>query len=382
MADGTYASLENPALRDVGISARRTPQLPPPKPMGIDIVVSADGHWELDADIFYESFPARLKAQAPRVWFDEYWRVGTRGENSFAEIETITDLPTGLYDLDVRMEHMIAEGIDQEICFPQTVLGFLFHPDLEIREHIYRIYNEYVSHRSRLKGNRFHGVGVCSNWWDPSKVQGAVRQIADLGLKTLMVPISAGKGLDGKDMSYGGPEMDIFWQAVAEVGLPVNFHIGENIKPETRGAMGSLMLQHLAPFRKPLGQMIFGGVFDRHPGLKVVFSEGGISWVPTALQDAEMIYDTHDSFLNPKPLHRPSQYWHQNCYATFQTDMLGLKLIDNVGADRAMWASDYPHTESTFGYNYSAMQQVIDAVSPEAARQILGGTARALYKLD
>ena len=48
----------------------------------------------------------------------------------------------------------------------------------------------------------------------------------------------------------------------------------------------------MAPFRKPFGQLLFGAVFDRHPKLQVVFAEGGIAWVPAALQDAEVLYDT------------------------------------------------------------------------------------------
>src|SRR5262249_8363289 len=113
--------------------------------------------------------------------------------------------------------------------------------------------------------------------------------------------------------------------------------------------VGATNMVLLAPFRKPLGQLIFGGVFDRHPKLQVVFAEGGLAWIPPALQDAENIYD---SFGNGEGIyhidHRPSHYWHNNCHATFQADGLGMKQLDIIGVDRIMWATDYPHSEGAF----------------------------------
>ena len=73
---------------------------------------------------------------------------------------------------------------------------------------------------------------------------------------------------------------------------------------------------------------------------------------------------------------RPSEYWHRNCYAT-----LGLSQLDYLGANRVMWASDYPHSEGCFGYSRRAIQSVIDAAGREAVGWIVGATAIALYGL-
>jgi predicted TIM-barrel fold metal-dependent hydrolase len=378
-----YANLQDPAMQGAGVPAGREPQ----KPTGLrlpqgTVVVSADTHWEMDEDVFVNEFPEHLKAFAPRVWMDKFWHIAVDGKVAFGDVDIVSDLPSGLWDLNVRAQHMDTEGVQKEINFPQTIMGFIHHPNLEVREWIYRIYNQYTAKRNARHPGRFNGVAVCSNWWDPGKARESLLRIKEQGFKTYMIPISAGKSLDGKDLSYGGPEMDAFWDAADEVGLPVNFHIGENIKFESRGALGSLTLQHVAPFRKPLGQLIFGGVFDRHPDLKVVFTEGGISWIPTALQDAEMIYDCYDAMLQPALAHRPSYYWHNNCYGTFQNDLLGLKLLEYIGIDRIMWATDYPHAESSFGYTWNSMKSVVDATSPDDARKILGGTALKLYKLS
>jgi predicted TIM-barrel fold metal-dependent hydrolase len=63
------------------------------------------------------------------------------------------------------------------------------------------------------------------------------------------------------------------------------------------------------------------------------------------------------------------------------TDPAGLANIDRIGSDKCMWSSDYPHNEGTFGYSEDAMQQVLDAVSDEVARKILGQTAIDLFDL-
>jgi predicted TIM-barrel fold metal-dependent hydrolase len=145
--------------------------------------------------------------------------------------------------------------------------------------------------------------------------------------------------------------------------------------------VGAANMVLFAPFRKPLGQMIFGGVFDRYPNLQVVFAEGGIAWVPPALQDAEAQFDIHREILDPIK-HRPGYYWHKHCHATFQNDRLGLSQIDLIGAEQAMWASDYPHSEGSYGYGRESMKAVVDMVGEARSRLILGENAIRVFKLD
>ncbi len=52
-------------------------------------------------------------------------------------------------------------------------------------------------------------------------------------------------------------------------------------------------------------------------------------------------------------------------------DPLGLRLIDEIGVDRVMWSSDYPHNESTWGYSEKSLATVVEAVGPEDAAKIV-----------
>jgi predicted TIM-barrel fold metal-dependent hydrolase len=351
-------------------------------------VISADNHIELTQDIFYEKFPARLREAAPRVWFDKYWRVGFK--ESMQAYPPGVDVDTALarsvlndgFEFKLRNRHLDAEGIAKEIVYPQSLLAFIRYPDLEIQELMYRSYNEHLAELGAQNRGHFYGVGICSNWWDPAKAETAVRQIADLDLKSLMLPFSPGKSIDGKPIDYAGTEMDRFWAVAEESGLPISFHIGEVPSAGGRGGFGTFFIVQAAPFRRVLGNLIFGGILDRFPKLRIVFAEGGINWVAGALQDAELTYGAHREIYDWQPKHNPSYYWHNNCYATFQTDKIGLKLLDYIGVDRIMWAQDYPHSEGTFGYTADALQEVLDATTEADACKILGGTAAALYKLN
>ena len=111
-----------------------------------------------------------------------------------------------------------------------------------------------------------------------------------------------------------------------------------------------------------------------------MFAEGGISWVPPALQDAEAQVDIYLDTLDPIK-QRPTDYWQEHCFSTFQNDRLGLSQIDLIGAERVMWASDYPHSEGSYGYGRQSMKTVVDIVGEDKARLVLGENAIKLFKL-
>jgi predicted TIM-barrel fold metal-dependent hydrolase len=112
----------------------------------------------------------------------------------------------------------------------------------------------------------------------------------------------------------------------------------------------------------------------------VVFAEGGIAWVLPWLQDAEALHDTYDTIIDPIA-ERPTYYWHKHCHATFQADTLGLQHLDILGAERVMWATDYPHTEGTFGFSQKVIQSIVDQAGLENAKLIVGGNAKRVFHL-
>ncbi|AMK19573.1 MULTISPECIES: amidohydrolase family protein [Sphingobium] len=353
------------------------------------VVVSSDNHFPLNEDIWYDRFPEHLKDAAPRIWWDAEAGIYQLGANfkpmfppsAYDLIRSMEELP-GCKSLDARMHDLDAEGVHKEIVYPQVLPIFFHYPDFEIRALLFDIYNEYIADLQKKQPDRFFPVAIPA-FWDPELAAASVRKIASLGLKTFLLPMNPGKKPDGKNVVYNSAEYDVLWAAIEETGLPISFHIGEKFDYEGINGEGPRLMNDIGPslFRKNFGQFVFGLIFDKFPGLKVVFSEAGINWVPGAIQDAEMIYNSHGLMFESLPKHRPSWYWHNHCYATFMSDYAGLKLLDIIGADRVMWSVDYPHNEGTFGYTQDVVRDILDVASPDEAKLILGGTANEVYRL-
>ena len=283
-----------------GLGAPKDRRPAPPADLGLPTgteVFSADDHISLSEDIFYDRLPDNMKDRAPRIMnVDGGWVLGVEGKSilvpEFIRVLTQYDPVPGSHagDITARLAALDSEGIDRELAFPNSVLALFGWPDREVREACFRVYNEYIAEVQEKSGHRIYGVGLI-NWWDPEGARRTVNELKDLGLKTFLMPLMPGKDLDGKPIDYASPAMDGVWDAIEEAGVPVSHHIGEN-PPATPIAFNAIsigMLQSVAPFRDTFGKYIFGGILDRHPGLRVGYFEGGINWVPSALQDAEHI---------------------------------------------------------------------------------------------
>jgi predicted TIM-barrel fold metal-dependent hydrolase len=374
-------------MRGIGDARDRAPEADGPDFPAGTIVVSADSHW-LEGDIWVDRFPAHLKHRAPRVFFENGgWEVELDGVRltppGSAAASCAFECVPGFNDVGVRMKDLDAEGVSQELIFPQKFFHLLFLEQLEEKELCARAYNQALAEFCAQQPDRLHGVAIL-NWWNPEQTRDALAEIKALGFKTAMIPIQPGKFADGEAISYHGERMDPFWQAIEEAGLPICFHIGERpVNPATsqRGAAGIFVMQQMGGMRNVWATLTFGGVFDRNPGLRVVLVESGLHWVPGALQEADMIAESFPNHVKPKLSHQPSYYWFNNCWATFMTDPAGLAMLDRIGADRCLWSSDYPHNESTLGYTRSAVASLFEATTTENAQKIAGGNAIELFGL-
>jgi predicted TIM-barrel fold metal-dependent hydrolase len=380
--------LEIPKMIGIGNAVERVAESEgKPLPVGTR-VVSADSHW-LEGDIWFERFPEHLRDRAPRIFFENGgWEMEMGGKRltqppGAAAAACAFECVPGFNDIEVRMRDLDAEGVEQEIIFPQKFFNLLFLDDIEEKEWCARAYNQALAEFTSAQPDRLHGVAIL-NWWEPEKTKDALAEIKGLGFKTAMIPIQPGKHTDGEPIGYHSERMEPFWAAIEEAGLPICFHIGERpVNPFTspRGAAGIFVMGQMAGMRNVWSTLTFGGVFDRNPGLRIVLVESGLHWVPGALQEADMIYESFPTHVRPKLGHSPSYYWYNNCYATFMVDPAGLEMMHRIGADRCMWSSDYPHNESTLGYTRSAVQQVFDMCPEEDAKKIVGGNAIEVFGL-
>jgi predicted TIM-barrel fold metal-dependent hydrolase len=307
------------------------------------------------------------------------------------------------WDSDTRLEHMNSQGIAAEVVFPNTVPPF--YPGGSVGVGAPSTTEEY---RLRWEGVQAHNrwlVDFCAQapgrrgglaqvfLNDVDDAVAAVRWAKDQGLAGVLIPSDHMTQL----VNLYERHLDPFWAVCAELDMPVHRHTITVNPPETDDtgpaaeAIGATEV-HLF-FQRGLGHLVFGAVLERHPDLRFVFTETGVTWIAGLLQKLDYLYvhgSNRRSTLYPH-YHRaieqlsrtPTEYFRRNC-------MLGASLMlasdvaarHQVGVDRIMWGADYPHHEGSFPHTLAALRLNFADVPDDEVRAMTSGNAAALYGFD
>jgi uncharacterized protein len=137
------------------------------------------------------------------------------------------------------------------------------------------------------------------------------------------------------------------------------------------------------PFFQPFVNLFTCRVLERHPKLRFVLGESGTGWVPYVVQQMDHFYLRTVEFLHGQhPLSMmPSEIFRRQVWATYQEDVVGLHLVPFFGEGHIMWASDYPHPDSTWPHSQEIVDKETAHLSSDARRQIVHDNAAALYGL-
>jgi hypothetical protein len=155
-------------------------------------------------------------------------------------------------------------------------------------------------------------------------------ELKSFTIKAFLMPLNPVVDDDGDPIDYSSTMMSAVWDEIEQSGVPVTHHIGET-PPKTPTEFNGIavgMMINIDGFREVFSKYIFGAILDRHPGLRIGWFEGGISWVPWALQDAEHLVASYQHMFNHILEHDVQYYWDTHMSASFMVDPLGLELID------------------------------------------------------
>ena len=136
--------------------------------------------------------------------------------------------------------------------------------------------------------------------------------------------------------------------------------------------------------RRPLHEMILGGVFERFPELRVAFTEQGADWIPSLLQRLDEQYASpFERGITEKLTLSPSGYWARNCYvgASFMS-RAECDVRDQIGVGRIMWGADYPHIEGTWPHSLDALREACNGCTAQEIRMMASETAADVYGFD
>jgi predicted TIM-barrel fold metal-dependent hydrolase len=184
---------------------------------------------------------------------------------------------------------------------------------------------------------------------------------------------------------YNHPRYEPLWAACADLGMPLHTHVGSAV-PDYGDLPGSNALFAMeSPFfsHRPFWFLIWGGVFENHPDLTMVFAEQGSDWVPDTLRMIDNMYDRIFRHEQGRLKSRPSDYWHRQCYVQamfFRATEADLR--HEIGIGNMLWGSDYPHYEGSWPNSRKVIREALHGAPAPEIRAILGENAARLYGFD
>jgi len=361
-------------------------------------IISADDHVQEPKDMWQQRVPAALRERAPKVvnvdggdvWMLEGQVVMKMGMNVAAgkkfeeyklEGETYQTIRAGSYDPDERLKDMDADGVEAQVLFPNAFWAFMVE-DFELQLACMRAYNDFLADFCQTNPRRLIGIGLVPT----DNVEAGVREaqrVAKLGMRGLLVATFPKLGLLSSEV------YDPIWAAAQDLGLPIHLHlaVGDSRgkvfteQRNVRGLMPGQILINSMGNMEALARLLFGGIGELFPKLKIVSVEGNIGWIPYFLERADRIYQRHRYWSRLELPMPPSEYFHRQVYATFIQDRAGIRLRDLIGVDNLMWSSDYPHTDTTWPNSVKCLEETLAGVPEDERRKLAGANAARLYGL-
>ena len=375
-------------------------------------VISADGHIDLiwlPPDLFTSNAVASMKDRMPYVtdgpdgpiweskkgsYFGLQNGMGSGGRPYIpGQIQRSDRMAAeGLYedgkkcirrlsDPDLRIKDQDRDGVQAEVLYGVLGAGIRLQ-DPEAAVEVCRIYNEWLAEFTKKHPERLVGLASLPSG-DVDAAVAEVGRAGTLGLKGLefattheMVPL-------------WHPYWEPLWAAINEVELPIHFHttgskrppVPEDIPERAKRAAAATRITGFQLFTANfLMGVIYGGVLERYPKVRVVLGESGIGWIPYILD--RMDYEWDDQFKSDLDLTMPpSNYWYRQCKATFQYDEVGIALLDKLGEDCIMWGNDFPHPDGVWPDSLEYIDKQFGHLPEGSRRKIICDNAKAFYGL-
>lgn len=290
-----------------------------------------------------------------------------------------------------RLKDQDIDGVTGEVLYTSQGRYVFNLPDRDAQLACFRAYNEWLGEFSATAPDRLIGVALIPT--EDIKVAVAeLERAAKLGLKGALIGCSA-----PEDRPYSSEEYDLFWRTASEMSIPVSLHCGTGKGRESdqkgtaerfglgkpasapRSSIAEFWTQIIHEVQRTLSDMIFHGVFERFPDLKVVSVENDIGWMANYAHRIDHACEKFGALL-PKPLPlKPSEYLKRNVFATFQDDPAGIHLYNLYGAENFMWANDFPHADSTWPNSRSLLKRDLTGIPDEVCGKIVYGNVAQLY---
>jgi predicted TIM-barrel fold metal-dependent hydrolase len=248
-------------------------------------------------------------------------------------------------------------------------------PDSDLQRACFRAYNEWVAEFAAYCPQRLVALAMVS-LTDALDAAHELERAAKLGAAGAIIWGAPPVG----QPPYADACYDPLWQAATDLGMPVSLHCITSGSP--RVASDSAYVQYLDVIhdvQRSLAEIVCGGVLERFPALTIVSVENDCGWLPHFMFRLDHAHEKFGKYATRPLAMPPSDYIRRQVYATFQDDATAPLALAAAGEDRLMWASDYPHVDSTWPNSRAAIERVLAGVPEATVTKIVADNAARLY---
>lgn len=379
--------------------------------------ISADSHFESPPEQWTHRVPKQYRDRAPRriklddgrdaiqaegqrLTYGGTSLYGGRLPERFDPTIMDFDNTPGCGSAEQRLREQDKDGIDAEVLFALGVRNPAIG-DMNAFIAIIHSFNGYMAEEyCAVAPDRLIGMGVLPNVGIAEDIT-EMERCKELGLKAVWLSTyPSGKNIPS-------PEDDRFWAAALDLDMPVVIHTSFPIhvgaretplfeypkKPTGERRPPTDFVQRLArqgPYHTgcvEASQLVVSGVFDRFPKLRIFWAENNVGWLPYFYEQMDHEYSVNrfwaERYLGLPRLKRlPSEYLREHAYWGFFEDHIGVKLRHEVGVDRMLWSTDFPHIVTRWPHSLDVLESQMAGVPSEERHQMAAGNAIEFFHLD
>ena len=360
-------------------------------------IISADSHITEPPHCYIDYIDAKWKDKAPRIIAEDglsdsfvidgmenpipMGLVAAAGvppsQRSKEAVVLFDDLHLSGWNAKYRARDQDKDGIGAEIIYPTVGMVLCNHNDTEYKQACMLAYNRWLQEFCADEPMRVFGLGQTAVISVEQTIKD-LREMKGMGFVGVMMP-----GHPGTDFDYDDSRFNPLWETAIELDFPLSFHIltTRDTAP-VRGQKINGFMSIIRGCQDVMGVFVFSGVFDRYPDLKLVCAEADAGWVPHYMYRMDHAYNYHRFWSKVPPLEKmPSEYFRENIAMTFQDDYIAFQDRDKMNIERLMWASDFPHSDSTWPNSQVVLKEQTDGLTQREKDLICHDNVKSWYNL-
>jgi predicted TIM-barrel fold metal-dependent hydrolase len=367
-------------------------------------VISVDDHIVEPPHTWAHRIPSRFADKAPQVvrmgdgtdawaYQGQLYPVPFLGGASGRDVKSWQDTATrfedmrpGCYDPQERLTDMDLDGVWAQLCFPSfpRYAGhrFLEGSDRAVALACVKAYNDFVLDEwCATAPDRYIPLSIMP-LWDLELCVAEVNRVATAGTKA--IAFSENPTVLGLPSIHSG-HWDRVFAAIADADLAVCIHIGSSSRMLTSSDDAPQIVTVAVDACNSLialMDMLFSGVLQRNPTLRIAYSEGGAGWIPYALERADYTWESRRYYSGVDIKSRPSELFQSRIGACFIKDDFAIDNRDIIGLDTLMWESDYPHADSVWPHSRKYLAESLVNVPDADATAIASDNARRFFRFE